>query len=96
MKVVEDTLICYYSLNNASSLNISEALIMAAIDENIHLDCVYLLIQREPDILQKLLPSMMPVAAGLNNNNDEAGCGEENDRKSKKRKKNTLGSVLTV
>jgi hypothetical protein len=37
---------------------------MAAIDENIHLDCV-----REPDILQKLLSS---TAAAMNsNNNDE-------------------------
>ena len=98
MKVVEDTLICYYSSNNTSLANISEALITAAINKNIHLDCVYVLIQRQPDILQKLLPSTMQVAAGSNNNNDEDGCDEGNDRKSKKRKieYSRLNSYCTI
>jgi hypothetical protein len=53
MKVVKDTLAHY----NTPPLNIEEAVLSAAIDENVHLDCVYFLIRREPDILQKLLSS---------------------------------------
>ncbi|OEU12748.1 hypothetical protein FRACYDRAFT_270462 [Fragilariopsis cylindrus CCMP1102] len=56
MEVVEDTLAhCYASSDNTPPLNIEEALLSAAIDENIHLDCVYFLLRREPDILRKLL-----------------------------------------
>jgi hypothetical protein len=97
-KVVEDTLIRYSSSNNTAPLNIREALITAAIDGNIHLDCVYFLIQRQPDILQKVLSSTTPVAAGSNNNNDEDGCDERNDRKSRKRKReySTLNSYCTI
>jgi hypothetical protein len=57
LEVVEGTLIRYTSLDNTPTLNINETLIMAAIDEKIHLDCVYFLMRREPDILQKLLLS---------------------------------------
>ena len=57
IKVVEDTLIRY----SDTPLNITEVLVMAAIDENSHLDCVYFLLRREPDILQKILSST-PVA----------------------------------
>jgi len=53
MKAIEDTLIRY----SDTPINIVEALVMAAIDENIHLDGVYFLIRRQPDILQKLLSS---------------------------------------
>ncbi|MGK3741079.1 MAG: hypothetical protein ACI8RD_011437 [Bacillariaceae sp.] len=53
MKVIEDTLIRY----SDTPINISEVLVMAAIDENIHLDCVYFLLRREPDVLVKLLSS---------------------------------------
>jgi hypothetical protein len=59
MEIVEDTLIRYTTSldNHASPLNIVEALMKAAIDENVHLHCVYFLMRREPDILQKLLSS---------------------------------------
>jgi len=55
--VVEDTLIRYITSfdNHASPLNIVDALMMAAIEENVHLDAVYTLIRRQPDILQKML-----------------------------------------
>jgi hypothetical protein len=53
-KVVEETLIRY---SDTTPINITEALIMAAIDENIHLDCVYFLLRRQPDILNKLSSS---------------------------------------
>ena len=47
---------------------------MAAIDENVHLDCVYFLLRREPDILVKLLSNPSPLAitavSNRNNNND--------------------------
>jgi hypothetical protein len=33
----------------------SEAFLSAAINEGIHLDCVYFLLRRDPDMLQKLL-----------------------------------------
>ncbi|OEU08510.1 hypothetical protein FRACYDRAFT_249400 [Fragilariopsis cylindrus CCMP1102] len=51
MKVVEDILIRY----SDTPINITEALITAAIDEDIHLNCVYFLLRREPDIVMKLL-----------------------------------------
>ena len=43
--------------------HIADALITAAIDETIHLDCVYFLLRREPDILHKLLSSKHTAAA---------------------------------
>jgi hypothetical protein len=58
MKIIEDTLIrCYSSSDDTPPLNIEEALMTAAIDKDIHLDCVYFLLRRQPDILQKLLSS---------------------------------------
>ena len=53
MKVVEDILIRY----SDTPINITEALITAAIDEDIHLNCVYFLLRREPDIVMKLVSS---------------------------------------
>ena len=58
MRVIEDTLIRYSSSdNNTPPLNVMEALITAAIDENVHLDCGYFLLRREPDVLVRLLSS---------------------------------------
>ena len=36
-------------------LNSEDALVSAILDDTIHLDCVYFLLRRKPDILQKLL-----------------------------------------
>jgi hypothetical protein len=58
MEVVEDTLAHYSSSSDDTPpLHVVNALMTAAIDENIHLDCVYFLLRRQPDILQKLLSS---------------------------------------
>ncbi|OEU11037.1 RNI-like protein [Fragilariopsis cylindrus CCMP1102] len=68
MMVISDT------LNNPGTppLNSADALLSAAIDGSIHLDCVYLLVRREPDVLQKLLSQSLAVvtSAGSNNNNN--------------------------
>jgi hypothetical protein len=47
MEVVEDTLIRY----SGTPINIAEALVMASADKNVHLDCVYFLMRREPDAM---------------------------------------------
>jgi hypothetical protein len=60
MKIVDDFL-AVYSVD--ATINITEALVMAATDKNIHLDCVYFLLRREPSILQKLVSSLLPAAA---------------------------------
>jgi hypothetical protein len=52
--VVEDILQRYSA---TTPINIKEALIMAATDENIHLGCVYFLLRRSSDILETLLLS---------------------------------------
>jgi hypothetical protein len=81
MKVVDDTLIRY----SDTPINITEALITAAIDE--HLDCMYFLLRRQPDVLHKLLSSSTTsiaahaeAAGSINNNNN-------NNFKSKLRKR---------
>ena len=53
MNVIEDTLARY----SDTPVNIAEALLSAAIDEKVHLDCVYFLVRREPGVLQRLIPS---------------------------------------
>jgi hypothetical protein len=56
MKIIEDTYIrCYSSADDTPPLNVVEALMTAAIDDYVHLDCVYFLLRRQPYILQKLL-----------------------------------------
>ena len=64
--VIEDTL-----NNSVIPLTIAEAVVMAADDENIHLDCSYFLLRREPDVLVQLLS----VPHNNNNNNDDGGGG---------------------
>ena len=59
LEVVEETLVRY----SDTPVNITEASLSAAIDDNIHLDCVYFLLRREPDVLQKLLSSTMAAVA---------------------------------
>jgi hypothetical protein len=62
------------NINNAGPYNVIDALLTAATDEKIHLDCVYFLLRREPDVLQKLLA--MEDNDDINNNNDIGGDGE--------------------
>ena len=61
MKIVEDTLIRY----SDTPINITEALMMAAMNKNIHLACVYFLIRRQPDILHKLLSSKQATVTAM-------------------------------
>ena len=83
MTVIEDTLTRYSSFldNNDISINTVEALVMAAIDENIHLDCVYFLLRRQPDVLVKLLSSTPTPgeAVGSNNNNNSNNNKDDDD-----------------
>jgi hypothetical protein len=75
MEIIEDTLGLDFQRerslggtnnNNNSTAggpyNIVDALITAAIDEDVHLDCVYFLLRRHPDLLVKLLPSSESTA----------------------------------
>jgi hypothetical protein len=73
MKVIEETLIRYAD----TPINIVDALITAAIDENVHLECVYFLLRREPDVLQKLLSSTPAVVAVKSNNDYDDYAGNE-------------------
>jgi hypothetical protein len=69
-------------------INTVEALVMSAIDETVRLDCVYFLLRREPDVLQKLLSSTQPAvavaAAAIVSSTNEA---IDNSRDSEKRKR---------
>ena len=67
MTGIEDTLTRY---SDSTPLNVVEALMTAAVDEDIHLDCVYYLIRREPNVLQKLLSPTVAVVAFDNNDDD--------------------------
>jgi hypothetical protein len=92
MEVVEDTLIRYTSSSSSldsnkttTRLNIVDALLSAAIDENVHLDCVYVLMRRHPDMLMKLLPQLSSgmssttiVSASKNNDDDANGNANSN------------------
>ena len=53
MEIVEEILTRYHS--EGTPLHIEEALMVAAADENVHLDCSYFLLRREPDVLLRLL-----------------------------------------
>jgi hypothetical protein len=78
MNVIEDTLTRY----SPTPLDIADALMTAAIDENVHLDCVYFLLRRKPpDVLQELLSSMPAVLAvgSYNNSDDDDGGGGGDD-----------------
>jgi len=69
-RIVEDTL-----NNSVIPLTIVETVVMAAADENIHLDCSYFLLRREPDVLVRLLSA----PHHNNNDDDDDGGGGEDD-----------------
>ncbi|OEU23302.1 hypothetical protein FRACYDRAFT_267497 [Fragilariopsis cylindrus CCMP1102] len=68
--------------NTSGPYNIVDALVTAAIDENIHLDCVYFLIRREPDVLQKLLSSKQTVVAATTVKLDSSSSSSSNSNNS--------------
>jgi hypothetical protein len=85
MEVVEDTLNRYTNLDHATPhLNIADALLSAAINEYVHLDCVYFLMRRHPDILIKFLPQLSwrmtstTVVLASKNDDDANGNGNSN------------------
>jgi hypothetical protein len=83
MNIIEDILLDCQSSDddNTGPCNVVDALIAAAIDDNIHLDCVYFLLQRQPDLLVTLLSST-PVAAAVtvsNNNNKNDDDDDDDD-----------------
>ncbi|OEU17866.1 hypothetical protein FRACYDRAFT_238294 [Fragilariopsis cylindrus CCMP1102] len=99
-KVIEDTLIRYSSSNNRPPFNIAEALITAAIDENIHLDCIYFLVRREPDGLQKLLLQLSPASAAAaasnsNNSNNYSNSNSNKDNGTSSLAKNMINSTTS-
>jgi hypothetical protein len=87
MNVIEETLLKFQQRsddddnnnnnnnNNTGPYNVVDTLITAAINENIHLDCLYFLLRREPDTLEKLLSSSssstMIGMLGSNDNDDD-------------------------
>jgi hypothetical protein len=84
MKVAEEDSLIRQSLssssdNNTLPLNIVDVLVLAAIDEGIHLDCVYFLLRRQPDVLQKLLLSTTPPAVAAESNNKDDDDDNDND-----------------
>ena len=90
LEVVEDTLIRY---STDTPINIVETLVITAIDTKIHLECVYFLLRRQPDVLVKLLSSTPVVAAaGSNNNNDSNNEGND-DENSSRNESFTIGTL---
>ena len=84
MKAIEDSL----RNNTAGPYNVVDALITAAIDEHVHLDCVYFLLRREPDVLVKLLSSSTASLTLTDSpiNDINSNSNSNSNRNSKKRK----------
>ena len=57
--------------NNTGPYNVVDTLITAAINENIHIDCLYFLLRREPDILEKLLSSSSTMIGMFDSNDND-------------------------
>jgi hypothetical protein len=89
MMVITDT------LNNPDTppVNSADALLSAAIDNGIHLDCVYLLMRREPDVLQKLLSQSPAVVTSAGSNNNYNNDTNDDGTRSCKLAKNKLNST---
>lgn len=83
VKIIEDTLTYYHS---DTPLNIADTLLSAAIDDSIHLDCVYFLLRRQPDVLQKMLPAKAETAEA----NATADGDEDNNSKVIRKRKRKL------
>jgi len=67
MDVVKETLARY---SPTTPINNTDALLLAAIDERIHLDCVYFLLRRVPDVLIR----MVQVSTSTSNAKNGIGC----------------------
>ena len=69
MGIIDNILTCNHFAG--TPLYIVEVLMAAAADKNIHLDCSYLLLRREPDVLFRLLSE--PHNNNNNNNDGDSG-----------------------
>jgi hypothetical protein len=109
MKTVENTLIECRS-HDTGPYNVIDAMLTAAIDENVHLGCVYFFLRREPDILMKLLSlsSSASLTSGSNddiisnnininnsNNQDDINDGRSNSDIDNNSGKNDLIEIIT-
>ncbi|OEU07200.1 hypothetical protein FRACYDRAFT_251527 [Fragilariopsis cylindrus CCMP1102] len=94
-KIIENTLARYSS---STPINSADALLSAAIDENVHVDGVYFLLRRDPDMLQKLLSSSPSSSTSstavadcdinMNSNSNSSSNNDTNDEvNSRKRKR---------
>ena len=95
MKIVDDTLTSYA---DTKPINTEEALLSAAIDENIHLDSVYFLLRRQPDVLAKLLSSHSSstgsvVTSTNNDNNNNNNRDSPSKRKGKRKRKRNINGT---
>ena len=95
MKIVDDTLTSYA---DTKPINTEEALLSAAIDENIHLDSVYFLLRRQPDVLAKLLSShssstVSVVTSTNNDNNNNNNRDSPSKRKGKRKRKRNINGT---
>ena len=82
VKIIEDTLTYYHS---DTPLNIADTLLSAAVDDDIHLDCVYFLLRRQPDVLQKMLSAKAETAEATVT---AEGNEDNNSKVIRKRKRN--------
>jgi hypothetical protein len=101
MACVENTLARYS--DTPTPINVVDALIMAAINENIHLDCVYFLTRRQPNVLLKLSQSSQSSSAALSafsnenkNNISNGGSSSSSSSSSSRRGSNSDNSDNSV
>ena len=85
MDAVEATLTQYATTTSTTPLNIRDALILAAIDERIHLNGLYFLIRRQPDTMlgmlhlhEELTPSSSAFRATYRNEDNDRGNTDSN------------------
>jgi len=76
LEVVDEVLARY---SNTTPLNIVDALMLAAIDETIHLDGVYFLLRREPEVLIALLSRSTNDSSNIDGNFDGGHHDNEDD-----------------
>ena len=87
MDAVEATLAQYSSHSSTTPLNIRDALILAAIDERIHLNGLYFLMRRQPDTMlgmlhfhEELTPSSSAFRATYRKEDNDRGNTDSNTR----------------
>ena len=80
LEVVEEVLTRYHS-QETTKLDFIEAFLSAAINENLHLDCAYFLLRRQPDVLVRLLSGSHNNDDGIDDGGDNANLDDDINRK---------------